>query len=99
MTVRTTSSPTSPPSAATSPPSGCDLRKLSASGLPPAPGAAGVISSARAAISHAITVANADIAIVNSDVDQAYDLARGMATGSCSGDGPGPTPAPIQPIS
>ena len=76
-----------------------DLRKLSTSGLPPTPGAAGVISTARAAISDAITVANTDIAVVNSDVDQAYALARGMATGSCSGDGSGATPAPIKPIS
>ncbi|MGH3401031.1 MAG: hypothetical protein ACRDRJ_00685 [Streptosporangiaceae bacterium] len=76
-----------------------DLRSLSASGLPATQGAAGVISTARAAISHAITIANGDISVVNADVDQAYAIARGMATGSCAGDGPGGTPAPIRPIS
>jgi hypothetical protein len=76
-----------------------DQQNLSAAGLPQPPGASTITNTARAAIGHAVTVANGDIAAVNADISQAYALAQGMATGSCAGQGPGPTPQPIAPFS
>jgi len=75
-----------------------DLANLTAIGLPPTPGAATAIAAAGQAIDRAAAKANGGIDQVNADVTQAYSLANGMATGSCSGDGPGRGPAPIRHI-
>jgi uncharacterized RDD family membrane protein YckC len=76
-----------------------DLANLTVIGLPPTPGAATAITAVGQAISRAAAEANGGIDQVNADVTQAYSLANGMATGSCSGDGPGRGPAPIRHIS
>jgi hypothetical protein len=76
-----------------------DLANLRASGRPATPGAATAIAAAGQAIKQAVRKANSEIDQVNADVTQAYSLANGMATGSCSGDGPGRAPAPIRYIS
>ena len=76
-----------------------DLANLTTSGLPAPPGATAAIAAAGLAIKKAIPEANSGIDQVNADVPQAYSVANGMATGSCSGDGPGHPPAPISHIS
>lgn len=73
-----------------------DLSGLADSGLPTPADADDSIATAQAAIRHAIDVANEDVGVVNADVDEAYTIARDMATGSCSGEGPGSTPAPVK---
>jgi hypothetical protein len=75
-----------------------DLADLSASGLPAPPGAPAAIAAAGQAIRQAAAKANGEIDQVNADVTQAYSVANGMATGSCSRDGPGHPPAPIRHI-
>ena len=75
-----------------------DLANLSTSGLPATPGAAAAIAAAGKAIRQAAAKANGEIDQVNADVTQAYSVANGMATGSCSRDGPGHPPAPIRHI-
>jgi predicted nucleic acid-binding Zn-ribbon protein len=57
------------------------------------------ISQAKADINSAVSSANTDISTVNADVGDAYSIANGLATGSCSGGGPGSTPSPITAIS
>lgn len=54
------------------------------------------ISAAYQAIRQAIATANGDIDQENADVSDAYSLANGMATSSCTG--PGSRPAPIRHI-
>jgi len=76
-----------------------DLANLTAIGLPPTLGAATAIAAAGQAINRAAAEANREIDQVNADVTQAYSVANGMATGSCSGDGPGRGPAPIRHLS
>ena len=76
-----------------------DLANLNVIGLPPTPGATAAIAAAGQAMKRAAAEANGGIDQVNADVTQAYSLANGMATGSCSGDGPGRGPAPIRHIS
>jgi hypothetical protein len=75
-----------------------DLVNLSSSGLPATPGAAAAIAAAGKAIRQAAAKANGEIDQVNADVTQAYSVANGMATGSCSRDWPGHPPAPIRHI-
>ena len=72
-----------------------DLANLKTSGLPATPGAAVAIAAAGKAIGQAAAKANGEIDQVNADVTQAYSIANGMATGSCTGDGPGRPPVPI----
>ena len=72
-----------------------DLQTLAGDGLPAPPGAAAAITAARASLSTAIAAANGYIDQGNAIDAQAYALANGMATGSCSGDGPGSPAAPI----
>jgi len=72
-----------------------DLATLTASGRPATPGAAAAITAAGKAIGQATAKANGEIDQVNADVTQAYSIANGMATGSCTGDGPGHPPVPI----
>jgi hypothetical protein len=62
------------------------------------PSAAGAIATAHEATVNARSKANTDIASVNSDVDAAYSVANGLATGSCAGDGPGSPPTPLPQI-
>jgi hypothetical protein len=69
------------------------------SGLPAISGATAAIAAAGKAIKQAVAEANGEIDQVNADVTQAYSVANGMATGSCSGDGPGHVPAQISHIS
>jgi hypothetical protein len=76
-----------------------DLAALQSDGLPDPPGSASAIASAQAAISQAVSAANADIATVNGYVNDAYSIANGMATGSCEGSGPGSPPSPIADVS
>lgn len=73
-----------------------DLQNL---GQPAPPGAQPAITTAQNAISNAVTTANADTSQENGYVTQAYQVASGIATGNCAGDGPGSTPSPIQGIS
>jgi uncharacterized RDD family membrane protein YckC len=75
-----------------------DLANLSTSGLSATPGAQAAIAAAGKAIRQAAAKANGEIDPVNADVTQAYSVANGIATGSCSGDGPGHPPAPIRHI-
>ena len=75
-----------------------DLANLTASGPPATPGVAAAIAAAGKAIGQAAAKANSEIDQVNADVTQAYSMANGMATGSCSRDGPGHPPAPIRHI-
>jgi len=75
-----------------------DLANLSTSRLPATPGAPATIAAAGKAIRQAAAEANGEIDQVNADVTQAYSVANGMATGSCSRDGPGHPPAPIRHI-
>ena len=75
-----------------------DLANLTTIGLPAPPGATAAIAAAGLAINKAIAKANSGIDQVNADVTQAYSVANGMATGSCSHDGPGHPPAPIRHI-
>jgi hypothetical protein len=75
-----------------------DLANLSTSGLPATPGAPAAIAAAGKAIRQAAAEANSEIDQVNADVTQAYSVANGMATSSCSRDGPGHPPAPIRHI-
>jgi hypothetical protein len=72
-----------------------DSRALASDGLPPLPGAAGAIDTARANLTRAITTANSYIDQINTIDAQAYSLADSMATGSCEGDGPGSPTSPI----
>lgn len=76
-----------------------DLAGLSAAGLPAPTGAAAAISAAQNAISTAVSAANGDISAVNGDVVTAYQVANGIATGSCSEDGPGSPPSSLAAIS
>jgi hypothetical protein len=71
-----------------------DLSGLSSAGLPAPAGAAAAITTAQNTISTAVTTANGDISAVNSDVVTAYQVANGIATGSCSGPGNPPSPLP-----
>ena len=75
-----------------------DLANLRTSGLPATPGARAAIAAASQAIRQAAAKPNGEIDQVNADVTQAYSVANGMATGSCSRDGPGHPPAPIRHI-
>jgi hypothetical protein len=75
-----------------------DLANLTTSGLSATPGAPAAIAAAGKAIRQAAAKANGEIDQVNADVTQAYSVANGMATGSCSRDGPGHPPAPIRHI-
>ena len=72
-----------------------DLSGLHAAELSAPSGAASAITSAQGAISNAVSTANGDIQKENGLVGQAYQVANGIATGSCSGDGPGSPPNPI----
>jgi hypothetical protein len=76
-----------------------DLSSLSSSGLPAPAGAQAAISAAQQAIRQAIASANSDIAQVNQDVVVGFQIANGLATGACAGDGPGAPPSPIPPLS
>ena len=74
-----------------------DLAKLSNYSLPSLSGAPTAISSlVLANIASATATANGYICTVNADVSQAYSIANGISTGSCSSDAqstPSPMPA------
>ena len=76
-----------------------DLSGLSAAGLPAPAGASAAITAAQNTISTAVSTANGDISAVNSDVVTAYQVANGIATGSCAEDGPGSPPSPLPTLS
>lgn len=76
-----------------------DLASLRSSGLSAPSGAYAAIKAARANLASAILQANGYIDQMNAIESQAYSLANGMATGSCSGDGPGSPSSPIPHIS
>jgi hypothetical protein len=74
-----------------------DLSGLSSAGLPAPSGASAAITAAQNVISSAVSAANGDIAQVDADVTAAYQVADGIATGTC--DGPGNPPSLIPAIS
>ncbi len=61
-------------------------------GVPSPSDASSAISSANVQIQLALSTANSDIDQTNTYVDQAYNMANGLASGTCSGHGPGAEP-------
>jgi hypothetical protein len=64
-------------------------------GVPSPSDASSAISSANVQIQLALSTANSDIDQANTYVDQAYNMANGLASGTCSGHGPGAEPGKI----
>lgn len=64
-------------------------------GVPSPSGASSAISSANVQIQLALNTANSDIDQANTYVHQAYNMANGLASGTCSGHGPGAEPGKI----
>jgi len=64
-------------------------------GVPSPSGASSAISSANVQIQLALNTANSDVDQANSYVHQAYNMANGLASGTCSGHGPGAEPGKI----
>jgi hypothetical protein len=64
-------------------------------GVPSPSDASSAISSANVQIQLALSTANNDIDQANTYVDQAYNMANGLASGTCSGHGPGAEPGKI----
>jgi hypothetical protein len=64
-------------------------------GVPSPSDASSAISSANVQIQLALSTANSDIDQANTYVDQAYNMANGQASGTCSGHGPGAEPGKI----
>jgi len=76
-----------------------DLQTLQSDGVSAPANASSAASNAQSAISSAVAKANQDISAVNSDVAQGYQIANGLATGACAGQGPGDPPSPEPSIS
>lgn len=74
------------------------LQRLSVDGLAAPAGNSDALRSARAAITAAISTANAAADHANNDVSAAYAMANSLATGACAGMGPGKPPTPLQHI-
>jgi len=64
-------------------------------GVPYPSDASSAISSANVQIQLALNTANSDIDQANTYVHQAYNMANGLASGTCSGHGPGGEPGKI----
>jgi len=64
-------------------------------GLSVSSAADAAIAAANKVIAQAISTANGYVDHANADVTAAYDVANGMATGACTGDGPAKTPCPL----
>jgi hypothetical protein len=72
-----------------------DIVAIVNQGVPSPSDASSAISSANLQIQLALNTANSDIDQVNTNVHQAYNMANGLASGTCSGHGPGAEPGKI----
>jgi hypothetical protein len=72
-----------------------DVQAIVNQGVPSPSDASSAISSANLQIQLALSTANNDIHQANTYVDQAYNMANAMTSGTCSGHGPGAEPGKI----
>jgi hypothetical protein len=76
-----------------------DVQAIVNQGVPSPSDASSAISSANLQIQLALSTANSDIHQANTYVDQAYNMANAMTSGTCSGHGPGAEPGKIDILS